>query len=104
LSSAGLRRWLRKKGDIVGKPEWLRAELSYRVYVRGLRFGLLGFFVTLALALIGATGIVVGWFRAVVVLLPVAVTAVSIVAGSIAWLLVPDKQRANLDQMSFLEP
>jgi hypothetical protein len=84
------------------RPDRLRREPSYRTYVRALRFGLSGFVLAVIFGLLGKAAITGGAVRAVSVLLPMLVTFVSVIAGGIAWVIMPDKQRINAHQWSFL--
>jgi hypothetical protein len=88
---------------MVAQPQWLRAERSYRTYVRGVRYAFSGLVLTVAFGFLGKASIITGWPLRVVVLLPMSVTFLSVIVGGISWLLVPDKNRANLHQMAFLK-
>jgi hypothetical protein len=67
-----------------------------------LRFALSGFVLAVLFGLLGKAAVVDGWVRAAGVLLPMLVTFLSVIVGGVAWLIMPDKQRINLHQGSFL--
>jgi hypothetical protein len=93
-SSAGVR--------VTKQPEWLRGERAYRAYIRGLRYGLLAFLTATAFGLLGSADIVNVWIPTIGVLASLAVAVPAAVAGMVGWILVPDKNRANVRQGSFL--
>jgi hypothetical protein len=84
------------------QPAWLRDEWSYRAYVRGLRYFLIGFASAGAFGLLGRSG-VIGHRAPVAGVIAAFVLAFgSVVAGLVGWLLVPDKKRANVHQLALL--
>ncbi|XVU30085.1 hypothetical protein ACQPZJ_24235 [Actinoplanes sp. CA-054009] len=85
-----------------GQPTWLRDERSYRAYVRGLRYGLIGFVLAVASGLLGQSGAVGHWLPLAGVAAGFVLAFASIVTGMIGWLLVPDKNRANVRQGALL--
>jgi len=85
-----------------GQPTWLRSEWSYRAYVRGIRYFLIGFLLAVTFGLLGRSGAVAHWIPVSGVLLGFALAFGSVIAGAVGWLLVPDKNRAILHQFAFL--
>ena len=75
------------------RPVWLRQERSYRAYIRGLRYTLL----TAALAVLSG---VLG-FHGLTLLFLLAAFPLAVI-GMVGWIMVPDKNRANLHQLAFL--
>ncbi|XVV08250.1 hypothetical protein ACQP2X_25730 [Actinoplanes sp. CA-131856] len=85
-----------------GQPTWLHNERSYRVYVRGLRYALIGFASALACGAVGASGVIGRWVPLAGVAAAFVLTFTSVLTGMAAWFLIPDKPRANADQPAFL--
>jgi hypothetical protein len=85
------------------QPIWLRKEWSYRAYVRGLRYFLIGFLLALALGLLGRSGAGPHWIPVSGVLLAFVLATGSLILGAVGWLSVPDKKRAGLHQLAFLQ-
>ena len=81
---------------------WLRAEGSYRMYVRGLRLALLAFAGVAVFVLLGATGVAGTWLPTIGVLTGLVVAIPAVLTGMIGWLRVPDKNRVNQHQGAFL--
>jgi hypothetical protein len=88
--------------DVSKQPEWLRRERAYRAYIRGLRYGLLGFVLAMAFGLLGGADVVSVWIPTIGVLASFVLAVPSIVAGMVGWILVPDKNRANAHQWPLL--
>ncbi|MEU8816689.1 hypothetical protein [Actinoplanes sp. NPDC048796] len=84
------------------QPTWLRAESSYRAYVRGLRYGVLGFLLAVASGLLGRSGLVAHGLPVAGVAAGFLLAFGSVVSGVVGWLLVPDKNRANVHQAALL--
>lgn len=91
-----------ERRDGVSRPDWLRKERAYRVYIRGLRYSLISFVLVGLLGLLGKAGILSLLIAGVGVMVFGLAGGISVIAGGIGWLLVPDKHRANLHQGSFL--
>jgi hypothetical protein len=93
----------RAKDDHVNRqPDWLRRERAYRAYVRGMRFAVLGFVLGGSAVLAAATGVVPTPVLACIVTVALVIGVPSVLIGGVGWLLVPDKNRANIHQGSFL--
>ncbi|SNY52662.1 hypothetical protein [Paractinoplanes atraurantiacus] len=84
------------------QPTWLRGERSYRAYVRGLRYGLAGFLLAVVSGLLGRSGVIGHRVPVAGVAVGFVVAFGSVVSGVIGWLLVPDKNRANVRQAALL--
>lgn len=75
-------------------PDWLRNEISYRTYVRGIRWAVIwGCGIPLAALLDYLHAIGSGATKVMAFSFAFAAGA-SVLIGAVCWLLVPDKNRA----------
>jgi len=83
-------------------PTWLRNERSYRLYVRGLRYALLGAVVAAVCGVLAASGVIGVQVPVAGFLAGLATSFLSVVCGIVGWLKVPDKKRVEAQLGAFL--
>jgi hypothetical protein len=78
---------------IVASSEWIRGEVSYRVYIRGLRCAIVGFVGAGIVELLAAGHLIGKWVTIVLLLTFIGGGGLSVITGATAYVVLSSKKR-----------